>query len=466
MKIRLKRYTVGERNYKSCGERAETGFRKYRESGSILMVTVFLAGILGLTLGYYLWLVRAQNVLVAESQAWNSALALAEAGVEEGLAQINVSFGTNYINSAQANWGSSGAGVYGPRSNSLDSGSYSVLLIATNPGPVLIATGYVVAPVLSNGQFISRTIQVTTTTSPAFPYAIGSGHSISLNGNNLSMDSFDSSDPNYSTGQMYDPKKRKPGADVAAAAGFADNGIVQIYGTLRTGPDVTLNLGVGGFVGDLNFSGPGAESAQYYSSDFNQQFRPVQSPNTVSFTPPSSGQGTNRYVLDGGNFIINGDLSLNSGEALTVTGSGDSVLFVAGNVFMAGAQSGPRAPGAASINIAPGCNLLLYVAGTSAALTQVNTAGPATTFQYYGLPSNTSLAWNGNTDFIGSIYAPQAKLTLGSGTSYHHHTLYEFEGACIASSVTLNGRFQFHYDEALKRSLPPLGFVVSSWREL
>jgi hypothetical protein len=434
--------------------RPPTCNRKH-ESGSILLVTVFLAGILGLTLGYYLWLVRAQNVLVAESQAWNSALVLAEAGVEEGLAQINVSFGTNYVSSAQANWGLSGPGVYGPRSNSLDTGSYSVVLIATNSGPTLIATGYAASPVLSNG-LISRTVQVTTTVNPAFRYALGSGLGISLNGNNVAIDSFDSSNPTYT---------RKAGADVAATDGLTNSGIVEIYGTLRTGPGVGPNLG-GGWVGDLSYHVPnGIQCSQDYSSDFNQQFRPVLPLNTVSFTPPVCGNGTNKYVLNGGNFIINGDLTLGADNAISVVGSGDSVLYVAGNVSMAGPQG---ALTGASINIAPGCNLLLYVAGPSAALTQVNTAGPASSFQYYGLPSNTSVTWSGNTDntFIGGIYAPQAQLTLGSGTSFHHHTQYEFQGACMANSITLNGKFNFHYDEALKHTLSPVGFVVTSWREL
>jgi hypothetical protein len=428
------------------------------QSGSILLVTVFLAGILGLTLGYYLWLVRAQNVLVAESQAWNSALVLAEAGVEEGLAQINVSFGTNYVSSARANWGLSGPGVYGPRSNSLDTGSYSVVLIATNAGPTLIATGYAASPVLSNG-LISRTVQVTTTVNPAFRYALGSGLGISSSGYTLTIDSFDSSNPAYST------PGSKAGADVAATDGFTNHGTVQIHGTLRTGPGVGPNPGSGVSVGDLSFLGPGIQCSQDYSSDFNQQFRPVLPPNTVSFMPPVCGNGTNKYVLNGGNFIINGDLTLGTDNAISVVGSGNSVLYVAGNVSMAGPQG---ALTGASINIAPGCNLLLYVAGPSAALTQVNTVGTASSFQYYGLPSNTSVTWSGNIDntFIGGIYAPQAQLTLGSGTSFHHHPQYEFQGACMANSITLNGKFNFHYDEALKHTLSPVGFVVTSWREL
>src|SRR5258708_39464815 len=97
------------------------------ETGSILFLSLILAGILGLTLGSYLYWVRTQNLLVAESQSWNSALALAEAGIEEGLSQINVNFGQgdptaigNYTTSAANNFGALGSispGVYGPKTN-------------------------------------------------------------------------------------------------------------------------------------------------------------------------------------------------------------------------------------------------------------------------------------------------------------------------------------------------------------
>src|SRR6266481_9820604 len=81
-------------------------------TGSVLVITLLLAAILVLTMGGYLWWVRTQNLLVAESQAWNSALALAEAGIEEGMAQINLNVGAsdptvvaNYAPSAQNNFG-------------------------------------------------------------------------------------------------------------------------------------------------------------------------------------------------------------------------------------------------------------------------------------------------------------------------------------------------------------------------
>ena len=47
----------------------------------MLFAALFIASILILFLFYYLNLIRAQNVAVARSQAWNGALSAAEAGV-------------------------------------------------------------------------------------------------------------------------------------------------------------------------------------------------------------------------------------------------------------------------------------------------------------------------------------------------------------------------------------------------
>src|SRR5205085_3296407 len=117
--------------------RASFPFQSHEKAGGGLIVTLLLGSILCFTLGSYFYWVRTQNVLVAESQSWNSALALAEAGIEEGLAQINLNFGqgeptafSNYTGSAAANFGPLGSispGVYGPKTNAtLGAGSYSV----------------------------------------------------------------------------------------------------------------------------------------------------------------------------------------------------------------------------------------------------------------------------------------------------------------------------------------------------
>src|SRR5215471_10438186 len=96
--------------------------KRQNQSGSVLVLTLVLALLLGSTLASYLYWLRTQNVLVAESQAWNAALAIAEGGIEDGMAQINVNVGNvgsanllDYSSSIAANgWG---AGPVWKRSN-------------------------------------------------------------------------------------------------------------------------------------------------------------------------------------------------------------------------------------------------------------------------------------------------------------------------------------------------------------
>ena len=58
-----------------------------RAAGSVLLVTLSICMILGLLMASYLSVIKGQNFSVARAQAWNSAIVVAEAGVEEALAQ-------------------------------------------------------------------------------------------------------------------------------------------------------------------------------------------------------------------------------------------------------------------------------------------------------------------------------------------------------------------------------------------
>ncbi|HWQ91970.1 MAG TPA: hypothetical protein VN673_09885 [Clostridia bacterium] len=420
---------------------------KRNKSGSVLVMTLILAAILGVTLGGYLYWVRTQNLLVAQSQAWNAAMAMAEAGVEEAMSQINTTFGTNYHSSALTNFGPLTAGAYGPRSNSLGGGSYAVLIIPTNPGPTIIATGYAHVPILSRP--VQRVVRVTTTTRPAFDKAMVALLDIVFNGNNITVDSFDSTDPLHSNMGGYSRSLRKAGGEVVSTFGTINVNNANINGKLLTGPSGTFNLGPNGFAGDLNFTGPGIQDG-WHANDFNMEIDNVQPPDTSSFvTPTLLTTGTNKYELSSGGYIINGELKL-TGDSILVTG--DVTLYVAGNLTMLGTSV---------INIEPGANLTVYVAGEKATFTQVNTTGYAGSFSYYGLPTNKSLSWTGNAEYKGSIYAPQAVFTCGGGGS----TEFDYQGACVVKEVTLNGHFNFHYDEGLRLGKQS-GFVVSSWKEL
>ena len=248
------------------------------QRGSVLVTTLVLCSILGLTLAGYLYWVRTQNVLVAQSQAWNVSLAYAEAGIEEGMAQINVYFDTNYIPSATANWGGGyAAGQFGPTHNFTD-GSYSAIIVPEigAPGPTIISTGYCFVPLL--GKRVARVVKVTTASVSPFNNAITVRSNLTAKGTGLTIDSFDSDDPLHSTTNgMYDPATRKAGGDVNSTGGLIDVQNAEIYGHLNTGPEGSFVIGQGS-VGDLDWNVPGQIQDGWYANDFNMDIKEVKPP--------------------------------------------------------------------------------------------------------------------------------------------------------------------------------------------
>ena len=427
--------------------------RSAPQSGSVLVICLILAVILGMTLGSYLLWVRSQSVMTTQSHAWNSALTIAEAGVEEAMAHINTKFGTNN-NLAANNWGGANGGPYGPVSRTLASssgtnGSYRTMIVreAGSGFPVIYSTGYTIVPVV--GVPINRVVEAMTATAPAFAGAMAALDNITFKGNDVKVDSYDSMDPNHSTNGMYDAAKRKAGGDVASSYGFVDVGNANVNGKVRTGPNGSYGTGPMGWAGDLNWTGPGIQPG-WYANDFNADFPDAALPEGYSGLAPV-GAGTNTYVLGSFDYTINGKLSLRTGDHILVTGN--ARLYVTDDILM---------QGQASITIEPGASLKVYGGGENSTFTSVNTAGNANTFAYYGLPTNKSLVWSGNAQYVGTVYAPQATFELGGGGS----NTMDYQGACVVKAVTLNGKFNFHYDEALQRRGPMAGYRIRTWREL
>jgi hypothetical protein len=62
---------------------------------------------------------------------------------------------------------------------------------------------------------------------------------------------------------------------------------------------------------------------------------------------------------------------------------------------------------------------------------------------------------------VGVIYAPSAELTLNGGGNNNG-----LIGSSITKTITMNGHYDFHYDEALGNLGPAAGFAPTSWTEL
>jgi len=420
-------------------------------------VSLVTVAILSFVLASYLSITQRQSVAVARSQAWNAAIPIAESGIEEALAQLNRGIGAGALNLAANGWVLKATGRYGPQQVRYLGSSFYDVSIEAGATPVIYSTGFVVAPY--GAAPLSRAIQVTTTTNtPLFKVAMVAKDKIDFNGNGAAADSFDSEDPNFSTNGRYDPAKSKDKGDVASTFGLVNVGNANIKGKLKTGPTGSSSVGPNGSVGSAAWVDGGHTGIEpgWTANDFNADFPIVLAPFSSAFTPASgSVGGTNyNYVLGTDNYLMT-SLTLKAKDIMYINGK--AVLYVTGDVLMQG-----NGNTASQIIIGPGSSLSMYVGGASASFTQINTQGSAKSFNYFGLPANTSVSFGGNATVVGTIYCPNAAFTIGGGGN----NVYDFEGSVMANTIKMNGHFKFHFDENLAKTGPSFGYVVASWREL
>ena len=424
--------------------------------GSALLASLFTIGVLSLILASYLSMSQRQTVSVARSQAWNAAMAVAEGGVEEALAQLNRGIGAGAVNLSVNGWELKAGGGFGPQqSRYLGSNHYDVVIV---PGatPVIYSTGYTAAPF--GFAPISRAVQVTTSSNASlFAVAMVAKDKIDFKGFSTATDSFDSA---TAVNGRYDPATARDHGDVASTFGLVNVGNGKIKGKVQTGPTGSFDVGANGSVGSSSWVDGGNTGIQagWSTTSFNIDFPDVLEPFSSAFFPVSGTvDGTNyTYVLGSDNYLMT-SLNLKSDDIMYV--NGNAMLYVTGDILM---QS------KAQIIIASGSKLSIYAgvadpaASTSATFTQVNNQGYAKTFNYYGLPSNNAVSFGGNASLIGTIYCPNAEFTIGGGGN----DVYDFEGSVIAKTIKVNGHYRFHFDEDLARSGPSFGYVATSWREL
>jgi len=419
--------------------------KQITERGSALLVTLFVTTALLIGIGSYLLLVRAQYVSVARSQAWNNAMTMAESGAEEALAQLNPGavITTFTVDRSANGWGSPSAGFYGPISrNVTNSGSYSVVFSDVS-SPIIYSTGYVTVPNLS--ATLIRTIRVATTNIPLYNVAMAARTNIDLNGNGTSANSFNSALTNLSLNGRYTNTMTSTNGDVAVLYGTLDLGNHDILGDVYLGPAATLDKGTNQVFGTIY-------------TDFNYDFPSVVPPDTTGwftlFAPL-----TNTLAPDGNYYTY---VFTNNADYIVPNMSGS--VYVATNAHVrlliqsGGTQSVIVAGNGASID----SKLTIYVASATFTIgSGVIDGGRAANLAYYGLPSNTAINFSGNSTFTGTIYAPDAAITLTGGGSDD----YDFVGCCIGKSIKLNGHFTFHFDEDLLRS-PSRGYTVTHWNEI
>src|SRR5215470_15826835 len=172
-----------------------------RQRGAVLLASLFVVGVLGITLGSYLLLVRNDYVLTARSQSWNAALAVADAGAEEALAQLNPGpfVSPSMVDRSANQWNRDDDGFYKPTPRNLANGASYRVAISADPSPVIYSTGYV--SVSSIPATFTRVLRVTTANASLFNAAVAVKSNITARGASQYgsfADSFDSADPYHS----------------------------------------------------------------------------------------------------------------------------------------------------------------------------------------------------------------------------------------------------------------------------
>lgn len=543
--------------------------RKIKTLASALLTTLVICSILSIFVLYYLSLIDQQSYLNTRSQTWNMAISVSEAGVEDGLQQLNNAF----PNMNTDGWTYNGSSYYW-KSNSLPDGNgYTSYIIITNSlNPVVVARAYVNMPptyakkatssLLATVGFsspntpadpVTRAIQVTCAKKSLFQVAMVAKQNIDLNGNGITTDSFDSSMPGIKSNPMgmYDSSKAGSKGDIATNLGVIDSiagGNAKVFGHAHTGPgspSTALQIGPNGYVGsmtDQSVVGAGAVDPGWWLPDSNFTFPDTTMPNYAAWTtlpvtggvlvvtapvlvtntytatptyptqPTVSGVTTNcipgvynidKFFLPApgtycGTITTNGNkysfytsLGLTYNYALydtnmvTTTNKYDNILWGnAGytNYYVANSLSGSTivvgpnvvlalpnglnmSGGSDQFTVSSGSSVIVYSGGNSCTIGGngvVNQSGYAGNFVLYAAPSVTSFSFSGNGTFSGVLVAPNAAITMNGGGSGNQ----DFCGCVIANSVTMNGHFNFHYDEALAGANKNGRFLITAWNEI
>jgi len=471
----------------------KTRLNSTRRRRAFTYVTVVVTMIVvGLMLAAYLKLVAVQNQMTMRSQVWNRSVPVLEAGIEEALAHLNKNAspdaaGNFNPNLTADNWTLDADGGWW-KLGSINGDYYYVKISPWPIGggvpsefPFIYSTGYVhqvpafainrsagpflAASILENlvlsNKVSRRVVQGTTTNVPTFTKGLVCKGLIDLNGKNIFTDSYNSTNPAYSDNGRWNAAEALDHGDIASNDILINVGNATVKGNIAVGPRGTAYVG-NGVVGDAAFVSNPANQGKiqdgHFRDDMNVEFLdpavPVGSGGWTGLPSPSPtviGTNTYQYVLNGGDYLISGTDTLSSKS-----------IYIQGNVRIR-VDTRINMTGQDTITLASGATLKIYANCPDVTISGggIINPGTSTSLSILGTPRCASIALGGNSEFSGTIDAPNADMIFNGGGS----TMNDFSGAAKVKTAKFNGHYRFHYDEALPKIGAWRGFVLTSWNE-
>lgn len=419
--------------------------------GSALVAALIMSAVIGIVVCSFLVLIADRNYITQRSLAWNTGIPVLEAGIEEAFTHLH-----NDGSLTANGWmlgGTNATVVYTKTRNFTNNSTYCMMTISnvSANGADIYSQGFVPSPTGSG--YISRTVQVRTTNSAIFTKAISAKGIIQFSGGSM-VDSFNSSNPLYSTNGMYIASKHEANGGVvtdSSANPAISISSGKIDGKTATGPLGTVTTSGSGAIGDLAWT-TGIEPG-YTNNTMNVTYQDQSAPpgSALWLLPPNGVVGTTncQYVLGNNSYKLSSLTISQSGSGQPVIVTGNATLYITGDLTV---------QGSGYIYIMPGASLNLYVGGSTTTLSGSgveNGAGNAANFSYHGLPTNTSITYSGSSGFFGTLDAPEANFTLSGSAA--------FVGAAIVNTFNDSGGAAVHYDEALGGNG---GLKLISYKEL
>lgn len=413
---------------------------RHTEKGSVVISVLLLTLVIVSTVTLYLRNAVQEMKYSERTFALQQSINLAEMGAEEAIWAINNSDWTGWTELATDRY----YRAYAPTNSSTD--KIYVYADTQQSSDIWIATG---SEVGVTGGSVEKQLFIRLGYRSMFANGLTAKNQLRFNGNQVNVDSY------FSANGAYDPtNNRNDGGSVASTSVEVDSVVIQnadVLGYVSTG-GAQPKVGAQGSI--TGFSTPSGQKIDptRVARDFYAEFPDVTTPSTAgatttitSWTLGSSGTETvyhfhDFYVPNGYAFTISGDVTMVLDDDLKVRGS---------------------------IYVPDGSKLTIYVddemdiGGNGI----VNINGKPENLQIYGTNQSTSnlqsMDLHGNGALAAIIYAPNANLSLkgggGSGVFY---------GAAVAHNITINGNYDFHYDESLKDFAPENTYQMLEWREL
>ncbi|WP_309387386.1 DUF7305 domain-containing protein [Cerasicoccus frondis] len=279
-----------------------------------------------------------------------------------------------------------------------------------------------------------------------FANGLTAKNQVLMNGNQVSIDSYDSTNGAYNSATNYND-----GGSVASTSVEVDSVSIQnadVLGYVSTG-GAYPKVGSQGSIKGFNTPNGQKIDPTRVAQDFYAEFPDVSVPSTSGAHYSVSGSTMGASGLDTTYAFY--DMTIGS----------NSTLYVEGNVTLVVADD-LRVRG--QMILMPGATLKVYVkddleVGGNGIL---NLNGKPEDLQIYGTANySQDIDLHGNGALNAVVYAPNANLALkGGGNSG------VFYGAAVAESIEIKGNYEFHYDEALKDFSPDKTYQMLEWREL